>query len=354
LNKLGPEGSEVVARNARALGDLFATNFSESAARALDSAIEAVEDANQRVRQAIEQSNEAVESSVRQAISNVRSLGQQLGDDFSKLVDAGPLGRQIDALQAKLDKLRGQSNMDDLLEAQRKARLALREKEESIFVEGPITPSVQQDIDNFLAPERADLRRANQAITIARTETQLSSAEKAVQTLKDNTTKGIDDAIAQFENGTITLGELNATLARKLKLDAPLYKAAGKTLGAAFQRDFSRHLNTIRAQFDALRDAAAAGIDVKITVDDIAEPAVVQQEGVRNIRRAREDLADAIAAKSKAEARLRAAQKTNKLLQTQINIARNAARNKPKTKPKSVTETGPPKTGNLPGQRPVN
>ena len=88
------------------------------------------------------------------------------------------------------------------------------------------------------------MRDAIAALEEFNTEGVISDLEKQAQEQKETVQKGLADLIVQFNQGTISLQQLNTRTAGLLQTNGVLpYGRAGKALGLAFRENFLAELD---------------------------------------------------------------------------------------------------------------
>jgi TP901 family phage tail tape measure protein len=272
--------------------------------------------ANQRRRQ--QQAIRDAEGNLAQALRNV------------------PVMREIERIQAQLDRENRADDRTDVRRSLRDAREALRDAQRQAQTTG-LDPQQQRARSRFLRPfveevqdAKGEVRRFNlegrldtlqgrldrqtdditenidslrDALQQARealiasqasfsTGGVAASLRKAGEEQKRAVRQGIDDAIQAFNDGLITLPELNRRLAKILEANGVDYRNAGTVLGTAFVRGFEEELKGIGAQARAiLAGPFVPGAGLRPTV---VAPSVIARTARLNDEQAQRELQEAL------------------------------------------------------------
>jgi TP901 family phage tail tape measure protein len=234
-----------------------------------------IEEGQDAVAEAIRQGREAVRLSAIDARTNLIAIGRDLAADAVALIDEGPLARRIDQLRDQLDRSSAGNERRRLQETLRDAQRELRVAQENVQVAGPTTAAQRAAQQRFLEPFRRNVKDAKAALGEFTTEGVIDRLQEQADTQKRVVQQGIADLIVQFNQGGISLSDLNQRIAQLLERNGvEPYGRAGRRLGIAFRAEWM-------AQFKAMVQQAreiVAGIDVpQIGL----EPRVVSPRGER-------------------------------------------------------------------------
>jgi TP901 family phage tail tape measure protein len=204
-----------------------------------------------------------------------------------------PIMREIEAIQRRLDAESRSSQRTDVRRGLRDAQEALADARRQAQTTNPLDASQNRARSRFLRPfveevqdARGEVRKFNletrldvlqtkisdqtdkiseninrlkESVQSARdaiiasqqsfaTEGLVNSLRKAGEAQKQAVTQGIADSIQKFNDGLITLPELNKQLATLLKANNVEYEEAGSVLGTAFVRGFEEKIKGLAQQ----------------------------------------------------------------------------------------------------------
>lgn len=244
---------------------------------------------------------QAVSDALSSALSNFESLGNDLANDIQRLIDEGPLASRIDALRARLGASSDANQRRQLRNSVRAAKKELADAEGSIQIVGTLTQSDRQQIDAFLRPFRQKVKDAQAALAEFNTEGVLKGLEKTLAKQKETVQRGIEDIIARFEAGRISLPQVTSGIADEMaRAGVANYRKAGDTLGFAFVRGFREHLDDLIKQAAAIR-ATPAGVKPS---SSIVSPADVARDSTNAILQAQKRVQDTQLEQAKAQTEL--------------------------------------------------
>lgn len=319
-------------RAGRETGKKFTGGLSEGIISAEQEAVQAaqstlaevIREGREAVAEAIRQGDEAVRLSAISARQNLLSLGNELAGQAVRLIDEGPLAQRIAQLQASLADRQEGDQRKRLREGLRDAQKELEEAEAAVSTGGrPRSREQQERVDEFLTPFQRKVRDAKAALAEFNTEGVISELQEQAEEQKRVVQQGIADLIVQFNQGAISLQQLNVRTAGLLEKNGVVpYGRAGDRLGLAFRETFEAQLAGLREQ--ALE--IARGLDVP---ESGLEPTVISPAGER--ARQNENIADvregAARRESDARAALVRAQNANtRSLEDNTDASRDLAR----------------------------
>lgn len=375
---------DVIDRNqavadARAKGVPVGNQFGQSVADGIrQSAPAALSAAQQTVAQVAAQGRAAIAQAIVGAQQNLTSLGQSLAADAGAIVDATveqglksvgssggsavsagqrarqekaikraqaeldlaianvPIQREIERLQAQLDRESGRDDARDVRRGLRDAKEELAAAQRQIQTAGGLDSRQAAAQRKFLRPfqeavadakgevrkfnlegrldklqKRLDDQTDDIAENIERLKDSLQSAREALiqsqtsfstggisnslqdaaEKTKRTVTQGINDAIQAFNDGQITLPQLNKRIAKLLEDNGIDYEKAGAFLGTAFVRSFEEKLKGIGKQgADILGGPLDPGAGIRATSISPGEAARIAK--LNNEQAARELLAE--------------------------------------------------------------
>lgn len=292
--------------------------------------------AKQALADTIRAGNEAIHEAAVAAKQSLITIGNDLAQRTSDLIDRGPLGRKIAALQAQLagnDREGGQQRVrSDLANAQ--AELARAQR--SAATAGKPTAEQKRRMADFLRPFEDRVADAKRALEDFNTEGVVARLQKAADAQKKAVTQGIADVVAAFNTGRISADEANKRIARVIGSAVGDYKKAGTGLGLAFNQGFEDTLKGLREQITEIVAGPVIG-------DSGFGPGVVSNTDAA----AKAAGATAAARVSLAEAQINLAETSkDQLAQIKISnellakIAKEKARPKPKPKPSGINFIG--------------
>lgn len=265
-----------------------------------------VADAEEALRNVVRRGQEAVRDAVRGAKTNLISIGNDLTDAITQMIDAGPLGRKIQQLQDQLaGRQRGREGArlrSDLAEAQDKLRRARESLETTTPLNAAQAARQRAAQRDFLRPYIDAVADAKGAIDDFSTEGIIANLQRQQDAQKETVEEGIRNVTALFEEGLIDGAEFNRRINRILRGAAPDYEATARRLGFAFGVNFR---NTVRAFVQ--QAVALTGFQTGVPRPDITRPRVTIAEVARERAAADAALATAqanLAAKTDALARV--------------------------------------------------
>lgn len=199
-----------------------------------------------------------IQESILSAKSSLFDIGGDLSTQIAQLIDAGPAGQRIRALQEQLDASREAGQRGDLQQGLRDAQRELARAREQLDPTRSIGLTAAQrrrraaDIEDFLRPFREKVQDAQRELKDFNTQNLIDQLEDSAEKQKQAATRGIDDTIAAFVSGQIRADEANRRLAQILQRAAPDYQTSGRVLGIRFRQGFEGTLQSIREQVAAL------------------------------------------------------------------------------------------------------
>jgi TP901 family phage tail tape measure protein len=216
--------------------------------------VAAVREAQRTLAEVVKAGQEAVVQSVLQAKSNLLSIGQSLASDFEQLVNAGPIGQQIQRLQDRLSATSDANQQRGLKNDLEDARRELEDAQASISRLGVISPEQKQAIADFLDPFRDKVKDAQGALDEFNQQGVIDKLTEARDAQIALVEQGIQDIIARFNAGQLTLQQTNTRLAGLLgnQFAQGKFGTAGKNLGFAFTEGFRENLAGLREQIAEL------------------------------------------------------------------------------------------------------
>lgn len=231
-----------------------------------------------------------------QAAGQARRQREAIADAKAELDQAianAPIQREIKRLRDELDAENKRDDKGDVLRTLRDAKEELAQARRSVLVVGTLDASQRASNQKFLRPfveevqdAKGEVTKLNKEATIDRlqkrldrqtddiaenierlrdslrdarealvqsqtsfaTEGLVTSLRSAADEQKETVRRGIADTIQLFNDGMITLPELNRRLAKILGDNGVDYKNAGAKLGTAFLRGFEETLKGIGTQ----------------------------------------------------------------------------------------------------------
>ena len=213
--------------------------------------------------------------------------------NLEEALQNAPIERRIRQLQDSLDRQTQRTSRRDVQRTLRDAQEELADAQARVGSAGPLTSAQQESTRRFLRPfqegvqdAKAEISRFNTETNIDRLQTRLdkqtdevaenigrlkkalqdaraalvesqrsfateglvSSLRSSAEAQKKAVTQGIQDSIQAFNDGLITLPQLNQRLAKLLSDNGVDYRNAGKKLGTAFVRGFEETLKAIGIQ----------------------------------------------------------------------------------------------------------
>jgi TP901 family phage tail tape measure protein len=321
----------------RPVGNQFGQSVAEGIAASKPAALSAAE---ATVRDVAAQGRAAIAAAIAGAQQNLSSLGSSLASDAGAIIDATveqglksvgssggaaqsagqrarqqkaiqraqaeldlaianvPIQREIERLQAQLDRESGRDAATDVRRGLRDAKEELAAAQKQLQSTGTTDPGMQARNSKFLRPfqeavqdaqgevkkfnlegrldklqKRLDDQTDDIAENIESLRENLESAREALiqsqqsfstggvaaslkdagQKQKEAVTRGINDAIQAFNDGLITLPQLNKRLAKVLEDNGVDYEKAGAVLGTAFMRGWEEKIKGIVKQAEAIK-----------------------------------------------------------------------------------------------------
>lgn len=233
-------------RRARESGERYSSHV---AAGILANAREAVHAAEQTLAETIRAGNEAIDDAAAQAKVNLRTIGNQLADQAAQLIDAGPLGRRIRALQDQLSSVGDRRERGRLTRDLRDATEELADARRQVATAaGARTPEQQRAVDEFLRPFVEKVQDAKAALGEFNTEGIVERLQAQAEQQKRTVVEGIQEVVAAFNTGRINAAQANAQIARVLGEAIPDYRKAGAGLGTALREGFNEALQGLQQQ----------------------------------------------------------------------------------------------------------
>lgn len=279
--------------------------------------------ARKSIKDAVDGAAKQLQDSIRSARSNFDSLGDTIASSLEKIIDSGPIQRQIDKIDAALDKLQKKTSARKLSLDVSDAQTALDQAQRSIIRIGPQSADQNAAIEKFLRPFRDDLENAKVAQKEFNLETKKSGLEDLKEKAKKAATEGIEKLVAQFESGKITAQQFTNKLRQQVQ-PAIAELAKNKNLGLSFSKGFLHDVTTIVQQAKDL--AGFLGVPGTDPGSQSVSPAAARAAGAKNIAEARANLQKTIRAQENT------ASNTDAMKKSLAAIERALAPKTPKTK----------------------
>lgn len=247
INLLAQVGEPGIAK-LRGIGQKLARALAEG----IQDEKQKVTDARQALDDALLARTEAVQKAASSARENLGTLGDELTKQISEMIDAGPLQKQIDAIDKQLDKFEKDSTQRTLRFNLSQAESDLEDLKQSLVTIGAPNAVQRQQIAKTLAPAQEAAAAARDALTKDSLERQKKGLEDQQQAAKDAAEKGIKKLVDQFLRGKLTANQFSRAIQDKLSPQIKLLKGqAGENLGLTFTKGFMANLRDIvkQAQF---------------------------------------------------------------------------------------------------------
>jgi hypothetical protein len=375
VREVAAAGREAVADAIRQAQRNLASLGSELASQAT-----AVLDASGPERRIEQLEDEAAAAAANAQRGRLRAAVTTAQANLEEALRNAPVERRIRELQESLARDERGAGRVDLNRSLRDAREALREAQSQAQVAGDLDPRQRAQTARFLRPFReavadakGDIKTFNKEATIESLQAKLTGQTDAiteninglrdaltgarqalVDSQKEFATKGlidslrktataqklaveqgIADSIQAFNDGLITLPELNRRLAKLLAANGVDYRKSGGQLGTAFVRGFEASLAGLSTQAKAILAgprAPGTGLDA-----DIVSPAAARRDAASANLNARQGVTDALLKESE----------TQTGVLREILAAQTAGRGRPTTTP-TAAQRGNAPTGPRP------
>lgn len=270
--------------------------------------------------------------------------------ELDRAIANAPIQREIRRLQEELDQENRRDDRTDVARSLRDAKEALADARRQAQTAGPLDARQVSSRQRFLRPFIEDVQDAKKEVSRFNKESTIASLQKKIDSQTDEITenienlrdaldsareslissqqsfstggvaaslksageeqkaavkRGIADAIQAFNDGLITLPQLNRRLAKVLEENGVDYKNAGSKLGTAFLRGFEETLEGIGTQAEEVLKGPqkpGAGLEAKIV-----SPAKTAADVAIQVRQAQTELDRAL---------IRNGEYTNQLLES--------------------------------------
>lgn len=307
---LGPAGQAELRR----IGGLLSASLAEGIS---DNGQKAVDAARQTLQNVIQQGQEAVRNAIISARSNLEQLGSTITSQLQQIIDAGPIARQIDALEAQLDRLQERVTRRQLTANVREAQQQL-ENARRVFGTfagvGQQTASQRKQIEEALTPLEEKVKDAEAARKEFDLQDTIDDLNKMKETIKRTRTEAIEKLILDFENGKIPVQRFIALI--NDKLGGALKDLPKTNLGMAFTTAFNRNVQTLVDQARAV--ATFLGIPGTEPGRNVVRPGDTQREAAQREAQARQRLNEAIAQSKKTQDNTKSAADSLKLIESYL------------------------------------
>lgn len=279
------EGPKAGLRLGKSYMRAVAQGITEEEGRAIAAAERALADV-QRAGQ------EQIIESIRSARGNLESLADTLVSQSQEIIDVGPIQQRIEELQKSLDELQDTVSKRQLRFDLTRAKADLRDAKESLQEVGVLTPAQKREQREFLAPFQQKVKDAKSAIKEFDLQKAIDQQTKLKEAAKKAAEDGIQQLVADFEDGKISAGEFAKKLEQEVRpeLDA----ISRRNLGLTIERDFLRNLQTIVDQAKALQGflstpGTTPGAQVVKPAATVAQVAQNTKDAADRLRFIRED-----------------------------------------------------------------
>lgn len=227
----------------QALMDGVAGGITESEQAAIDAAQRSLDDIRR-------DGERRILESIRSARSNLESLGDTLADALGEIIDAGPIGEQIDKVNEELDALEERTSRRSLRFDLSQAERELGKMQKALTTIGVITPEQRRNQAEFLAPFKEKVDDAKSKIKEFTLEEAIEEQERLRDAAKEAAEEGLQKLIDDFEEGRLSADRFTDLL--NARLGPALDIIERENLGLSFERGFLRDVEALVAQVKEL------------------------------------------------------------------------------------------------------
>jgi TP901 family phage tail tape measure protein len=237
------EGTDAGFALGRALMDGVAGGITENEQRAIDAA-------RASLNQIRADGERRLLDAIRSARSNLESLGNTLSDALGDIIDEGPIGDKLDALNDELDALEERTSRRQLRFDLSQAEDDLEDMRRALTTIGEITPEQRRAQNEFLEPFQQKVDDAKAKLKEFSLDEAIEEQERLRDEAKRAAEEGLQRLIDDFEEGRVSAGEFTSVLQRQLRPALDIIER--ENLGLSFERGFLRDVRTLVEQVKEL------------------------------------------------------------------------------------------------------